>query len=174
MILTKALSEVFSLTLSPANPDQLAAMARQIRTNFWQFRLEEVTYVLNRGINGGYGKMFGHLNYVQISEWLQIYDLDREDLIIEEQKRLQSMQRDDMKAWGVDFQPLIDKLKQDRLQEKSEEPLDIEIRDRQQLAFVQAFADGLSIDKLEEFRRDAVVLGFKSTAKYLQDKISDK
>ena len=118
--------------------------------------------------------MFGHLNYVQISEWLQIYDLDREDLIIEEQKRMQSMQRDDMKSWGVDFRPLIDKLKQDRLQEKSEEPLDIEIRDSQQLAFAQAFADGLSSEKLEEFHKDAVELGLKSTAKYLQDKISDK
>lgn len=65
------LNQIFSLTLSPVT--NLQPFAVMIRRNFWDLRFEEIQYVLTKGISGGYGKIFGHLTYPIIAEWLQTY-----------------------------------------------------------------------------------------------------
>lgn len=72
------LGQIYALTLSPVNAEQLMSMAVQIRTNFWMLKFEEVMFALNKGINGGYGKVFGNLSYIHLAEWLNTYlDEDR-------------------------------------------------------------------------------------------------
>ena len=78
--LINILRQIFELTLSPINADQLTAIAVQIRTNFWMLKFEEVMFALNKGINGGYGKIFGNLSYIHLAEWLNTY-LDDDRLI---------------------------------------------------------------------------------------------
>lgn len=71
VVLVILLDQIFSLTLSPvANLQPFAVM---IRRTFWDLRFEEIQYVLSKGINGGYGKIYGHLSYPIIAEWLQEY-----------------------------------------------------------------------------------------------------
>lgn len=71
--ITRLLRECFALTLSPATAGQLAAMASQIRNNFYFLRFEEVQYVLNKGINSHYGVSNKNLAYDTISFWLTEY-----------------------------------------------------------------------------------------------------
>lgn len=71
VVLILMLDQIFSLTLSPVT--NLQPFAVMIRRNFWDLRFEEIQYVLTKGISGGYGKIFGHLTYPIIAEWLQTY-----------------------------------------------------------------------------------------------------
>lgn len=71
VVLVLLLNQIFSLTLSPVS--NLQPFAVMIRRNFWDLRFEEIQYVLSKGISGGYGKIFGHLTYPIIAEWLQTY-----------------------------------------------------------------------------------------------------
>lgn len=71
------LNQIFSLTLSPVT--NLQPFAVMIRRNFWDLRFEEIQYALVKGISGGYGKVYGHLSYPIIAEWLQTYKYGPED-----------------------------------------------------------------------------------------------
>ena len=73
MAISRLLRELFTLTLSPATPEQLIKMASHIRENFYFLRFEEVQYVLNKGINGAYGYANKNLAYDTISFWLTEY-----------------------------------------------------------------------------------------------------
>lgn len=71
IVLVLLLTQIFDLTLSPVT--NLRPFAVMIRRTFWDLRFEEIQYVLTKGISGGYGKIFGHLTYPIISEWLKTY-----------------------------------------------------------------------------------------------------
>ncbi len=81
------LKEMFSLTLSPAasNAPAIASMAGMIIENFYFLKFDEIVFAINKGINAGYtgeaGKHFGHINYQQISEWLNAYNIESAQVI---------------------------------------------------------------------------------------------
>lgn len=171
-VVTKALNEVFKLTLSPITPDMLVVMAGQIRANYGHLRVEEVCYVLKKGINNGYGKIYGHLNYTHVSEWLAMYDLEeRDQKIVEYHKQKQGQSK--VQEWDSTVTGLIksvaDKM---TLTEKAKEPVYVD-RDQQQLDFLMAFADDLTKSDLEKYRNEADKLGFKRCKDYLDGKIAN-
>ena len=146
------LGQIFALTLSSANAEQLMAMAVQIRTNFWMLKFEEVMFALNKGINGGYGKIFGNLSYVQLAEWLNIYlDEDRlravTDMRIKEHSQLTSCKADVDPSIMYQFSHYVPKV--DKVKEQSSES--------KMLGMFQAFGHTYDIDQLEgelEFATD--------------------
>lgn len=150
--LINILRQIFELTLSPINADQLTAMAVQIRTNFWMLKFEEVMFALTKGINGGYGKIFGNLSYVQLAEWLNIYlDEDRlravTDMRIKEHSQLTSGKAEVDPSIMYQFSHYVPKV--DKVKEQSSES--------KMLGMFQAFGHTYDIDQLEgelEFATD--------------------
>ena len=150
--LINILRQIFELTLSPINADQLTAIAVQIRTNFWMLKFEEVMFALNKGINGGYGKIFGNLSYVQLAEWLNIYlDEDRlravTDMRIKEHSHLTSGKAEVDPSIMYQFSHYVPKV--DKVKEQSSES--------KMLGMFQAFGHTYDIDQLEgelEFATD--------------------
>ena len=150
--LINILRQIFELTLSPINADQLTAIAVQIRTNFWMLKFEEVMFALNKGINGGYGKIFGNLSYVQLAEWLNTYlDEDRlravTDMRIKEHSQLTSGKADVDPSIMYQFSHYVPKV--DKVKEQSSES--------KMLGMFQAFGHTYDIDQLEgelEFATD--------------------
>ena len=146
------LGQIFALTLSSANAEQLMAMAVQIRTNFWMLKFEEVMFALNKGINGGYGKIFGNLSYVQLAEWLNTYlDEDRlravTDMRIKEHSQLTSCKADVDPSIMYQFSHYVPKV--NKVKEQSSES--------KMLGMFQAFGHTYDIDQLEgelEFATD--------------------
>ena len=150
--LINILRQIFELTLSPINADQLTAIAVQIRTNFWMLKFEEVMFALNKGINGGYGRIFGNLSYVQLAEWLNIYlDEDRlravTDMRIKEHSQLTSGKADVDPSIMYQFSHYVPKV--DKVKEQSSES--------KMLGMFQVFGHTYDIDQLEgelEFATD--------------------
>ena len=150
--LINILRQIFELTLSPINADQLTAIAVQIRTNFWMLKFEEVMFALNKGINGGYGKIFGNLSYVQLAEWLNTYlDEDRlravTDMRIKEHSHLTSGKAEVDPSVMYQFSHYVPKV--DKVKEQSSES--------KMLGMFQAFGHTYDIDQLEgelEFATD--------------------
>ena len=150
--LINILRQIFELTLSPINADQLTAIAVQIRTNFWMLKFEEVMFALNKGINGGYGKIFGNLSYVQLAEWLNTYlDDDRlravTDMRIKEHSQLTSGKAEVDPSIMYQFSHYVPKV--DKVKEQSSES--------KMLGMFQAFGHTYDIDQLEgelEFATD--------------------
>ena len=150
--LINILKQIFELTLSPINADQLTAIAVQIRTNFWMLKFEEVMFALNKGINGGYGKIFGNLSYVQLAEWLNTYlDEDRlravTDMRIKEHSQLTSGKADVDPSIMYQFSHYVPKV--NKVKEQSSES--------KMLGMFQAFGHTYDIDQLEgelEFATD--------------------
>ena len=146
------LGQIFALTLSPVNAEQLMAIAVQIRTNFWMLKFEEVMFALNKGINGGYGKIFGNLSYVQLAEWLNTYlDEDRlsavTDMRIKENSQHTSGKADVDPSIMYQFSHYVPKV--DKVKEQSSES--------KMLGMFQAFGHTYDIDQLEgelEFATD--------------------
>ena len=150
--LINILRQIFELTLSPINADQLTAIAVQIRTNFWMLKFEEVMFALNKGINGGYGKIFGNLSYIHLAEWLNTYlDDDRliavTDMRIKEHSQLTSGKADVDPSIMYQFSHYVPKV--DKVKEQSSES--------KMLGMFQAFGHTYDIDQLEgelEFATD--------------------
>ena len=150
--LINILRQIFELTLSPINADQLTAIAAQIRTNFWMLKFEEVMFALNKGINGGYGKIFGNLSYVHLAEWLNTYlDEDRlravTDMRIKEHSQLTSGKAEVDPSIMYQFSHYVPKV--NKVKEQSSES--------KMLGMFQAFGHTYDIDQLEgelEFATD--------------------
>ena len=150
--LINILRQIFELTLSPINADQLTAIAVQIRTNFWMLKFEEVMFALNKGINGGYGKIFGNLSYIHLAEWLNTYlDEDRlravTDMRIKEHSQLTSGKAEVDPSIMYQFSHYVPKV--DKVKEQSSES--------KMLGMFQAFGHTYDIDQLEgelEFATD--------------------
>jgi hypothetical protein len=150
--LINILRQIFELTLSPINADQLTAIAVQIRTNFWMLKFEEVMFALNKGINGGYGKIFGNLSYIHLAEWLNTYlDEDRlravTDMRIKEHSQLTSGKAEVDLSVMYQFSHYVPKV--DKVKEQSSES--------KMLGMFQAFGHTYDIDQLEgelEFATD--------------------
>lgn len=150
--LINILRQIFELTLSPINADQLTAIAVQIRTNFWMLKFEEVMFALNKGINGGYGKIFGNLSYIHLAEWLNTYlDEDRlravTDMRIKEHSQLTSGKAEVDPSVMYQFSHYVPKV--DKVKEQSSES--------KMLGMFQAFGHTYDIDQLEgelEFATD--------------------
>jgi hypothetical protein len=147
------LGQIFALTLSPVNAEQLMAIAVQIRTNFWMLKFEEVIFALNKGINGGYGKIFGNLSYIHLAEWLNTYlDDDRliavTDMRIKEKALASSIRQDNY--------PSIDLMYKD-CHHIPKEVKKVQSSESKMLGMFQAFGHTYDIDQLEgelEFATD--------------------
>ena len=147
------LGQIFALTLSSANAEQLMAMAVQIRTNFWMLKFEEVMFALNKGINGGYGKIFGNLSYIHLAEWLNTYlDDDRliavTDMRIKEKALASSIRQDNY--------PSIDLMYKD-CHHIPKEVKKVQSSESKMLGMFQVFGHTYDIDQLEgelEFATD--------------------
>lgn len=147
------LGQIFALTLSPVNAEQLMAIAVQIRTNFWMLKFEEVMFALNKGINGGYGKIFGNLSYIHLAEWLNTYlDEDRliavTDMRIKEKALASSVRQDNY--------PSIDLMYKD-CHHIPKEVKKVQSSESKMLGMFQAFGHTYDIDQLEgelEFATD--------------------
>jgi hypothetical protein len=147
------LGQIFALTLSPVNAEQLMAIAVQIRTNFWMLKFEEVIFALNKGINGGYGKIFGNLSYIHLAEWLNTYlDDDRliavTDMRIKEKALASSIRQDNYPSIDLMYKDCYHIPKEVKKVQSSESKM---------LGMFQAFGHTYDIDQLEgelEFATD--------------------
>jgi len=163
------LRQIFALTLSSANAEQLMAMAVQIRTNFWMLKFEEVMFALNKGINGGYGKIFGNLSYVQLAEWLNTYlDEDRlraiTDMRTKEHSQLTSGKAEVDPSIMYQFSHYVPKV--DKVKEQSSES--------KMLGMFQAFGHTYDIDQLEDELEFATDRGWAMLVNEIKNEIEKR
>lgn len=173
------LNEVFELTASPIK--DLSGMATMIRKNFILLRFEEVVFALNKGINGGYGKVFGHLSYVQISEWLNIYmDTDRAEAVDLMAMERQGEKKAEMKtpcAPDSAMAQLINVYHTQKEEVKLFKPtpeklrLTLENYDRGYLKTLMARQDEITTDELYKIQSLATESGYKFTCEHVADEI---
>ena len=167
--LINILRQIFELTLSPINADQLTAIAVQIRTNFWMLKFEEVMFALNKGINGGYGKIFGNLSYIHLAEWLNTYlDEDRlravTDMRIKEHSHLTSGKAEVDPSVMYQFSHYVPKV--DKVKEQSSES--------KMLGMFQAFGHTYDIDQLEGELEFATDRGWAMLVNEIKNEISKR
>lgn len=163
------LRQIFALTLSPVNADQLTSMALQIRTNFWMLKFEEVMFAFNKGINGGYGKVFGNLSYIQLAEWLNIYlDDDRlkaiADIRMQEHQQAISTKQEIDPEIMYQFSHYVPKV--NKVKEQSSES--------KMLGMFQAFKHTYDIDQLHGELEFAVDKGWSILVNEIKNEIKKR
>lgn len=180
LVLLALLNEVFSLTNSPLV--NMNSMAVLIRKNFWMLRVEEIVFVMNKGINGGYGKVFGHLSYVTISEWLNLYmDTDRSATVDNRQSEKQGEKKEELKSDYLPDSPmakLIEIYNTEKLETKIKikgyVPLTLENYDRGYLKNVMSRQNELSIPELYKIQELATESGYRFTAEHVAEEIEKR
>jgi hypothetical protein len=102
-MLARILLEVSDLVSCNWSASAIALYAATMRQNFWHLRFDEIAYVLNRGVNGGYGKIYGSLSYAMIGDWLNTYiDGDRMQAVeMARMKKISAAQVEQTQSMGV-------------------------------------------------------------------------
>lgn len=116
-------------------------------------RVEEIIYALNKGINGGYGKVFGHLNYIQIADWLNEYDAERTLAIQQMNDKSAGESKVLLKDWKVDLTLLIEKFPMKAEEKKQMTEEDYE---RANLTNLQTFAHTFTDQQLQDLKTLAI------------------
>lgn len=179
-VLIVALNEVFSLTNSPMM--DMSGMAAMIRSNerFKLLRVEEILFALNKGINSGYGKIFGHLSYPHISEWLNEYmDTDRAAAVDQRNQDRQGQRKADMTeaaSKGTAMHQILKIFSERKAREQREvsmcEPmLSREAFDRNLLKSVMQMQDGMEDHELADLQGQATQAGYRFTAEHIGEEL---
>lgn len=61
--------------MEKVDDNQIESLISRIFSNYWWMKVEEIAYVLNKGKNGHYGKIYGIISPKVITEWLYLYDI---------------------------------------------------------------------------------------------------
>ncbi len=69
-LLIKILDEMNILNGNQVLKDDIALYAYHIKERLPELKIGELIYTLAKGVNGGYGKIYGKVNYTLICEWL--------------------------------------------------------------------------------------------------------
>jgi len=72
-ILTKLISELCRYIPNEFNENDKVLFAENIHREFWDLKIDDIVLCFKQAINGHYGKVYGNLSYIQISEWLHDY-----------------------------------------------------------------------------------------------------
>lgn len=173
-VISLVLKEVFDLTLSPVNADQLAAMAEEIQSNFWMLKFEEIVFALKKGINGGYEKIYGHVNYQHVSSWIDSYmtertiaisnDRDKNHLaktsIHESVQALAGLPQEAVELIGKDAD---DNTAKTKVPELTKEEIQKRLADGARLVQFDRFKKHLSVTRLQEWMEEAKENNWKDT-----------
>lgn len=178
-VLILALNEVFSLTTSPVT--DLSGMAAMIRKNFALLRFEEILFALNKGINGGYGKIYGNLSYQQISEWITAYqDLDRAAAVDQRNAEKQGNRKvalteaatEDGSVLGLLLKEFGDKREEEKKQAATKHPkITREYFDRNLLKSIVQMQSSMSDYELERMQGEATEHGYGFTADHIGEEL---
>lgn len=180
LVILALLNEVFGLTNSPMV--NMNSMAVLVRKNFWMLRVEEIVFALNKGINGGYGKIFGHLSYVTISEWLNLYiDTDRAQTVDSRNAEKQGEGKEALKADYSPDSPMAKLIEifhtekaEPKVKMKGYVPLTLENLDRNYLKDVMRRQDELSISDLYKIQELATESGYRFTCEHVGEEIEKR
>lgn len=84
------INKVCRLSGSDMNESIQFEAAKMLIENKWYLRIDEILLVLNNGINGHYGKVYGAINYVIIAEWFVQHEQTREAYFDEQNRNNQA------------------------------------------------------------------------------------
>lgn len=74
-VLIKMLTEFSKFTkLADGSVEVIAMYSKMLLSNFWTLRIDEVALVLKNGLNGVYGKIYGSVDYVELTRWIGEYE----------------------------------------------------------------------------------------------------
>jgi len=73
-IVTKLLVELFKFKGNSPDVHTLTAWAKLIGQEYWHLKVDELVYVFRQGLHGKYGKIYGNIDYVTLTEWFGLYD----------------------------------------------------------------------------------------------------
>ena len=77
-VMTKLLSDSLLFVKHKLEPSQMASFANMFVNNNPTLTIDEVVFLLTKGINGGYGKTYGDFDFSVLSDWRGQYEeLDR-------------------------------------------------------------------------------------------------
>lgn len=165
LALVRLLKEVFTLTLSPVTPDQLAAMAEEIRTSYYYLGFEEIILALKNGINGKYEKIYGHINYQHIASWMHGFERERVESIQNYRDNsheavtsrgnaidyLASLPEESLKQIAV----MSEKLSAEKTTELSKEEINHRLRDGERLVQFDKHKDKIQTFRVVEIMEEA-------------------
>lgn len=180
-VLIVALNEVFSLTNSPMM--DMSGMAAMIRSHerFRMLRFEEVLFALKKGINNGYGKIYGNLSYQHISEWIETYmDTDRAAAVDMRNQERQGHRKMQMKEAHVDDESVMGRLLKiyhDKREEEKAEAIKTgptvsrDGFDRSLLKNIMQMQDKMEDHELERLQGLATEAGYRFTAEHIGEEL---
>ena len=78
-LFTKAIDELTAMTNTSMSADAKVMIAESIMCDYWYMRIDEILYVLHKGLKGGFGFSNKNINASVIFEWFQKHDVDRDE-----------------------------------------------------------------------------------------------
>lgn len=183
----KLLAEMGDYATVGWNGVSVARIAKLLTDSFWMLRFDELVYVLKKGMNGGYGKIYGTIQYVELARWMNEY-IDGEREIAEQAYRDNRIK--EIVSETVDVDPekakeqsekfsafvaeVVAKMKTKEappVQDNRPAPTREFLDDRQWTFFVSN-KDLFPTDKLTELFEAANKSEFTKTAKSIEDEIT--
>lgn len=77
----KMFIQVSKLVTFDGDGEVFGFWSKLLLDNFSHLRLQEIGYVLAKGVNGKYGKLYGKLTYNMVCDWINEYDMNERDQI---------------------------------------------------------------------------------------------
>jgi len=114
VMVTKMLQEFFKFVPNDMTDEMIVSSAEMIIYQFWMVRIDELIMILNKGMKGEYGKLFGKVYYSTIAEWINHYlEKDRQahlDLLRQKKKNKTSVIAERSNGDKVNLRDLIGNL----------------------------------------------------------------
>ena len=175
-VLVKLLNELYGLIGTSITVDQMSAIAGQIRVNFWMLRIDEIVYCLNKGVNGGFGKIYGQLNYLIIAEWLTTYiDTERASAIEYQRIKEQGEAKQGLKDWNIDLSGMIEKFStKQQEQEKEKSPVTAEEIDNRTYQQFMVFKSSYTEKQLSDMLQITEQSGLKTTTDAIRKELQSR
>ena len=105
MLVVMVINESFALLRHELNVDQIAIYAKRITETYWHLKIEELGLILNNGIEGKYGKMYGNFCYQTLVEWINEYDKEKNEILSHQHQDQKAQLTHGSNLRNVDNQP---------------------------------------------------------------------
>lgn len=119
-------------------------LARNLIETFWHLHFDELILVFRNGINGHYGKLFGSLQYVTITDWLLQHEINRDKFFENKNVSYNSVMNSTKDVTISKEEMYLNAIY--KAPEKKEER--IISHDERQFGFFQAFKNDYTIEQL--------------------------
>lgn len=81
MLIVKVLREVMILIPNEFSTDGLIYFAKMFVQSYWHWKIDDLVLCLRYGTLGKYGTIYGNLSFPMVMQWLQKYQIEKDDMI---------------------------------------------------------------------------------------------